>query len=475
MKKISIPRTKDSWHTVTRLMFILMLGVLAIRCSDEDNDPKPPAYEDPPALSDLKAEVALKWCDMSLYTLRWSGFNTPTYSSRSLGYLGLAMYESIVAGSDSHQSVASHLTGGPTIPASDPSKKYHWILSLNAAQDTLLKLLYPVPANSHRFIHERIDSLANAIHDEFAAITEPQIVEDSEAFGKAVALAIYNWSVTDGGHEGFKRNFDSEYVFPTGDSYWVPPVRGQTVSFYPLHPHWGSNRRFVVDNEAIAVPDIIPYSTDPSSEYYQMYKAVYDKDKLLSRDDREIAAWWGDDPTETFSPPGHSYHIAAIASRSSNASLITAAEAFARVGLSVADGFATCWKVKYVYHSERPSSFITKYIDPAYVNFWPEPPFPAFPSGHSMHSAASAEVLTDIFGDSFSFVDEVHEGKRRFDDVRFLDLTYPKRSFSSFWEAADECAYSRFLGGIHTQQDNDVAQDLGKQVGANVNALPWRK
>ena len=457
-----------------KICALVTLATIITTCSDDNPNPGQ-AFVDPPALSSLKADVALKWADMTLYTLRWSGFNTPTYSSRSLGYLGLAMYESVVAQSQTHNSITNQLTNGPALPAINNTKKYHWELSLNAAQDTLLKLLYPAPGNSHRFIHEKIDSLANAIREEFVKVTEPQIVNDSEDFGVSVALAIYNWSLTDGGHKGYERNFDPDYVFPNGESYWVPASRGQTISPWPLHPHWGGNRRFVVANSSIPVPAIVPFSTDPNSDYYKLYNAVYQKDKELTLDEREIAAWWADDPTETFSPPGHSYYLAAIAVRTAKTDLVTATESFARVGMAVADGFVTCWKAKYVYHNERPSSYVHKYIDSNWVNFWPEPPFPAFPSGHSMHSAAAAQVLTDIYGESFTFVDDAHEGHRRYDDQRFLDLRYPKRTFTSFWQAANECAYSRFLGAIHTQQDNDVAQDLGRTIGTNVNALNWRK
>lgn len=189
----------------------------------------------------------------------------------------------------------------------------------------------------------------------------------------------------------------------------------------------------------------------------------------------EIAAWWGDDPTETFSPPGHSYYIANLAVKKSNASLMTAAEAYARTGIAVADAFINCWKAKVVYFNERPSSYVKKYIQSDWVQFWPEPPFPAFPSGHATQGAAAAAVLTDLFGDSFSFTDNSHEGFRRYDSPRFLGLTYPARNFKSFWEAANECAYSRFLGGIHTQQDNDAGAKEGTSVGQNVNLLHWKK
>jgi hypothetical protein len=452
-------------------IFFLLLSICS--CKEDDSAPVP-VYQDPPSLSGLPGDVAIKWADMTLYTLRFSAFNTPTYSSRSLGYMGLAMYESIVPGDPGRRSMSGQLNG-LTLPMIEAGKSYHWILSLNAAQKKLLKLLYPAPGNSHRFIHDRIDSLANAVYTDASKETEPEIATQSVAFGEAVAQAIFEWSLTDGGDQGYTRNFEPEFVFPSGPSYWVPPSRGQTVSQYPLHPHWGDNRPFVKANKLIPVPEIAPFSTDSTSDYYTMYKAVYDKDKTLSLEEREIAAWWGDDPTETFSPPGHSYYLATIAIENSNANISTAAEGYARVGIAVADAFINCWKTKYTYFNERPSSFVRQYIDETWVQFWPEPPFPAFPSGHAMHSAAAATVLTDLFGDSFSFTDNCHEGFRRYDDLRFMDLTYPARTFSSFWEAANESAYSRFLGGIHTQQDNDVAQDEGRKVGKNVNALQWTK
>lgn len=429
---------------------------------------------DPVPLDNLPSAVAVQWADMTLYTIRFSAFNSPTYTSRSLGYLGLAMYESVVNGDPSHLSMNGQLNG-LTLPLPEKNTGYQWELVLNAAEDTLLKLLYPAPGNSHRFIHDKIDVLYRQLYTEHSKNISLNVANHSIKFGQAIALAIYQWSLTDGGEQGYARNFEPGYAFPSGPSYWVPPVRGQVVSSFPLHPRWGNNRTFVTANGNIPIPSIVPFSTDTSSAYYKLYKAVYDKDHSLTQEEMEIAAWWGDDPTETFSPPGHSYYIANLAVKKSNASLMTAAEAYARTGIAVADAFINCWKAKVVYFNERPSSYVKKYIQSDWVQFWPEPPFPAFPSGHATQGAAAAAVLTDLFGDSFSFTDNSHEGFRRYDSPRFLGLTYPARNFKSFWEAANECAYSRFLGGIHTQQDNDAGAKEGTSVGQNVNLLHWKK
>jgi len=427
-----------------------------------------------PDVASASADVALRWANATLFAVRNSTGNTPTYISRSLGYMGLAMYESVVWGDSSHRSLSGQLNG-LTLPMPEVGQPYQWLVVLNAAQQTLLKHLYSTPGNADARVQTTIDTTASAILAQYAAGLSAETKNRSVQFGRDIAEAIYTWSLTDGGDKGYTRNFEPSFVFPVGTSYWVPPTRGQSTSQYPLHPHWGENRTFVTANAAVPVPAIVPFSTDPSSAYYQLYRDVYDKDKVLTREEREMAAWWGDDPSESVSPPGHSYYLTAIAVRESNAGLMKAAEAFAKVGLSVADAFINCWKVKYTYFNERPSSYVAKYIDPTFRQFWPEPPFPAFSSGHGTQCAATATVLSDVFGGSFAFTDDLHVGERRYDDPRFLDLTYPARQFGSFWEAANECAYSRFLGGIHTRQDNDVGLAQGTIIGQNVLALPWRK
>ena len=123
------------------------------------------------------------------------------------------MYESIVQGDDTHKSLSGQLTG-LVLPTIEAGKKYRWALSLNAAQDTLLKLLYPVPGNSHRYIHEKIDSLYDAILAEHSKNIDPEIIDRSIKFGISIAVAIYNWSLADGGNKGYTRNFDPSYVFP---------------------------------------------------------------------------------------------------------------------------------------------------------------------------------------------------------------------------------------------------------------------
>jgi len=82
--------------------------LLCLLCtfSCKKNDPVPPV--DPPILNP-NSEIARTWAATTLFTVRYSFFNTPTYTSRSLGYMGLAMYESIINGDSSYASMSSQL------------------------------------------------------------------------------------------------------------------------------------------------------------------------------------------------------------------------------------------------------------------------------------------------------------------------------------------------------------------------------
>jgi PAP2 superfamily len=171
-------------------------------------------------------------------------------------------------------------------------------------------------------------------------------------------------------------------------------------------------------------------------------------------------------------PPGHSYNLANITIKKAKPNLIVAAQTYAKVGLAVADAFITCWKIKYDCHVERPSSYIRGVLMKSWSSFFPEPAFPAFTSGHATQSAAAATVLTSIYGANFAFTDDTHKGRKA--DF-FPPVDYKPRNFKSFSESAEECAMSRLYGQIHTRQDNNVGLQEGKKVGANINALAWKK
>ncbi|MFD2572868.1 vanadium-dependent haloperoxidase [Spirosoma soli] len=451
----------------------LLFGFYALHsCSSPfvKEEPEPdPVFPTGTPVALYKADVAIAWGDMALRITAGTPGNTPTYASREFGYLGLAMYETTVHGIADHKSLARQLTGLTRLPLPKTDSAYNWPLALNAGQAYLLKRLYEHTAANNK---SAIDSLETAVQSIYGDTTSRNVVIRSVAFGQSVAAAIYEWSKTDGGHEGYKNPFPLDYKLPTKPGSWFAPTDGQVAIARALHPRWGNNRTFALRNSQMAVPKPASYSKDPNSEYFKLYKAVYDTNKRLTQAEKEAALWWADDPSQTFTPPGHSYKLASIAIKTTRANLAQAVEAYARTGMAIADAFICCFKTKYTYHNERPSSFIRANIDRTWFPFWPEPPFPGFSSGHSTQGAATAAVLTDLFGPNVHFTDDSHVGRPK-DAIR--NVEFKARSFNSFWEAAEELGWSRILGGIHTQQDNETGLSEGRKIGNNINQLAWKK
>jgi hypothetical protein len=414
----------------------------------------------------LPADVAQQWSAMQLFLIRNTAGFTPPVAARAIGYGGLALYEAVVPGMPANQSMAGRLNNLGKLPTADLKLTYNWIASANAAQADMMRGLYATTSAANK---TKIDSLETLVLNSVKNDKNTDELNRSVAFGKSIAAALFEWSKTDGGHEGYTRNFPTSFVPPSTPGTWRPTENGRVN---PMQPYWGQNRVMVTGNALLVAPKPLDVSTSVTSPYFKQYNDVYQKNISLTQTEKEIAIWWADDPSETFTPPGHSYNLARIAAKGAKADLGKTAETLARVAIAVNDAFIYCWKIKYIYNNERPYTYVRRAIDPNWIPFWPAPPFPGYTSGHASQSAATAVVLTAIYGDNFSFTDDTHVSRVR-DTKRGVD--FKARSYSSFWATAEESALSRFLGGIHTKQDNDVGLAEGQKVGANVNALPWKR
>jgi membrane-associated phospholipid phosphatase len=147
--------------------------------------------------------------------------------------------------------------------------------------------------------------------------------------------------------------------------------------------------------------------------------------------------------------------------RRERSSLAEAADAYARVGMAVSDAFVACWSQKYRYNLLRPVTYSRAQFDPAWLSLLVTPPFPEYPSGHSVQSGAAFQVLTDLFGKRYRFVDRTH-----------VERGFAPRPFGSFLEAAEEAAISRLYGGIHFRAAIDNGVEQGRRIGRAVSRLP---
>ena len=192
-------------------------------------------------------------------------------------------------------------------------------------------------------------------------------------------------------------------------------------------------------------------------------------------DQTTIANFWADGGG-TFTPPGHWNRIAADASLNNKQNLIDSARTMALVNIALADAGISCWDAKYLYELWRPIDAIRKadtdgnpatVQDPTWSPLLVTPPFPAYTSGHSTFSAASAQVLTLLFGDNYAFVTQMDQPTNT-SQVNYDPSKRVVRNFSSFTQAAEEASMSRIYGGIHFLFDGTQGLASGYSIGSLV-------
>ena len=406
---------------------------------------------------DFDAGVATAWFDLSRTLVRTTPGFTPPVASRAFGYIGVALYEALAAGSYRYRSLQPVLPGLRVRKPEDRS--LDWPTVANSTLAAMMRQLFPTTSDANK---AAIDTLEASFADRSRRRTMRSVFARSDAYGRSVARRVFDWSVGDGGHEGYLRNFPPDYVPPVGAGLWVPtPPSFQTA----LQPSWGRNRCFAIASGAACLPGPpTPYSEDSSSRFFADALQVYDAVNNLTPEQEAIALFWSDDPGVTSTPPGHSISIATQVIRQERASLMVAAETYAKVGVAVADAFIACWDAKYRYNLLRPVTYIRDRVDPDWLPLLNTPPFPEHTSGHSVQSGAAFHVLADLFGDRYSFDDHTHD-----------DRGLAPRHFDAFSRCAEEAAISRLYGGIHFRPAIDLGLEQGRCVGRAVNDLPFRR
>jgi hypothetical protein len=405
-----------------------------------------------PGAAAYDAEVPTAWFDLALGLVRTTPGFSPPVAARAFGYAGVALYEAVAPGVTKRRSFAGVLSGLTRAPGPADSA-YHWPTVANSALATILRLLFPTTPSGNI---AAIDELERRFAGEAKAALPFGIYKRSLARGGDVARHVFDWSTTDGGHEAFRNNFPA-YTPPRGPGLWVPTPPALLPA---LQPYWGANRPLVPGSGEPCSPGPPPsFSESVGSAFYVEARECYRVTSDLTPEQKAIARFWSDDPGQTATPPGHSLSILTQVARELNLTLDRAAEAYAKVGVAVADSFVACWRTKYQYNLLRPVTYIRSVIDPSWTSLLVTPPFPEYTSGHSVQTAAAAQVLTSLFG-QLAFTDHTH-------DARGL----PPRAFSSFAAAAEEAATSRLYGGIHFRAAIERGLVQGACIGEQVTAL----
>ena len=412
------------------------------------------------------AAVATEWTSLALsLTQQTPGFSPPI-ASRAFGYLGLALYESIVPGMPGYTSLAGQLNELNSLPVAQPDEPLHWPIVANASMAMMTRMMF---SNATPENKGRIDQLERLLPLKYGQDFDPntytpEIINRSDSFGKLMAMAIMTWARTDGGHEawGPLRRNRANYVPPSGAGRWTatPPAFAK-----PLLPYWGENRPFFLKSvKDCPAPPPPEYSEDINSVFYKNAQEVYNISNAATQEQRQFALYWSDDPSKTPTPAGHWSFIANDLLKTRKANLAEAAVTHARLNIAMADAFTAGWATKYALNVLRPATYVQGSFDSNWVpGLMTTPPFPEYPSGHSVQSSAAAAVLNQIFGENTAFTDNTHN-----------DRGWGPRTFPNFNAAANEAALSRLYAGIHFRFGVEGGQVQGKCVAAKALALKFK-
>lgn len=421
---------------------------------------------------------------------------SPPVATRVLAYAAVALYEGLAAGTPSLRSLAGQLNGLDSLPRPASGELHDPTLVAIAAERTVLDSLFAegLPA-TRAALAGLVDSLTAAR----AALGIPEDVQRRSAdLGVRIGTAILAWAAAD----GFDSSRTRPWKPPEGPQYWVNDTRADefvpqnlsaasdfvaldnpAASLRPgaaserglvvnrpkatnirtlkavnptgaTEPWWGSLRPFVLRTaDECPAPPPVAYSSQRGSPFYRQADAVYQADRALTDEQRQIALFWADNPGQTGTPVGHWLSIGSQVVDQLDLSLERAAEVFVLATLAQADAFIGCWKTKFDTNVLRPVTYIRRHIDPAWEPFIITPPFPEYTSGHSVQSAAAATVLQTLLG------------AVAFDDSTNLAIGHPVRRFASFMDASNEAAISRLYGGIHYPMAIENGQAQGACIG----------
>lgn len=191
-------------------------------------------------------KMALAWVDLLCDQVRFQRVGPPP-AARAMGYLGVAMYQSVVGGIPDGHSLEGQLKYLKNLPKPDPNAEYDWPTVLNNAailvcDEGLARFMGPNTPNLNNLVakmnHLRDSVLANA-----------DVFNRSKEYGTQLGNAIVDYMKTD--------NFDytrehNEYESPsrTGHPDWYEVT---DIDKTPFEPFWGTLRPLGLDTTELCL------------------------------------------------------------------------------------------------------------------------------------------------------------------------------------------------------------------------------
>ncbi len=376
----------------------------------------------------------------------------PPLAARFFAYTTLAGYEVVSQNDTAFKSMHGVLRDYPELHKPDSIKGFAYQLSALLAMINTAGKLQPSGNLLATYKKQLLDSCRGSGFSD-------ETIEQSERYALAISKKILAYAKADGYNKISNYQRYSPANTP-GSWYPTPPAFIEAVE-----PWFKTVRPFTLDTAVQFIPQPpVAFSEDKKSPFFALMMQNYDDS--LTGETKAIAGFWDCNPfavqdnghlmvgIKKISPGAHWMGIAGIACAKANKSFDESMYILSTVAIGLMDGFICCWDEKYRSNRIRPETAIRKYIDPTWEPLLQTPPFPEYLSGHSTISGTSSTILTHFFGDDFNYTDNV--------EVKY---GLPPRSFTSFKQAADEAAISRFYGGIHFMDAIDLGLEQGRAVG----------
>jgi len=378
---------------------------------------------------------------------------SPPVASRIYGYTSLASYEAMRYADPKYNSLIKQLKGFGKPPEPEKGKPYNYVLAAT-------KAFFSV-AHHITFSVDSLTKYEKVVYAGFKDQLDDSTYNRSMNFGEQIGKLIMKRADLDNYPQSRSK---PKYLGNNGHAEWRPTPPDY---FDGLEYCWGTMEPFAINSSnQFPLPHPAKYSKDKNSPYFKQAMEVYQLSKHITPDQKNAALFWDDNPyavvhdghaqyaLKKISPGGHWINITMLACKKTNASAVKTAQAYALTSIALFDSFICSWQAKYEYSFIRPVSVINEMIDPNWEPLLQTPPFPEYPAGHADISGATAVMLTNEFGDHFAFQDTT--------EMKYIGR---QRHFSSFYQAANETALSRFYGEIHSRGGALIGAYQGKEVG----------
>ena len=431
-------------------VIILLITVCNFSCKKESPE------EDVSHTKNYSSDVANEWFSLLASTTRTNRYSSAP-SIRIFAFSSIALYETVVTGMPSYQSIYKYFTNN-TIDV-DPKKDYHWPAAANAALARISeKLIKNFAANADLTPLQQLEARFNT---SFQTEVNPEQLQFSINFGKYVADKIYDWSTSDGTltPEGTLA-ICPPYVPLGTQGTWVPTPPG----FFPAAGACQGNLRTFIPNivNTTLPPPPAPYSTDPSSDFYKMANEVYQTSLTLTPDEIKLAQSWNNF-TPNFNNPSHVLKLSSQIVAKEALNLSDAAVLYAKLNISMSDAIASVFKAKFHYALLRPITYIRGVVGHTSWNtVTPTPQHPAYPSA-TASTTAGVSMLEKFFGNNYAVVDSTQQG------------WIGTWSYSSLDEFAKTAAKTKILAGHNYRFAVEAGITQGRMVANMVNLLPFKK